>query len=256
LQRRVEAISRKLAELIAPWAGIEAVILGEAAEVKTFDPYFTIPFDVFYSSILPEGEERKRLLRSPPAFDTMPAFTEDRFLVDELPVRIRYGDTHSFDRQMDRVQSRQWVFHDAGTHLFYRVLNGQVLFQSSDWLERVRQRLRDLPEHFWKSILDSARLTTAYYLNDVRAAVTHNDGLFFILSLGNFLRGVCSFLFAVNRSFEPSPRRIGEKVKELPRLPDGFGGRFDSLLREDPELPPERKRQIAELLAKSLIAMA
>ena len=65
-----------------------------------------------------------------------------------------------------------------------------------------------------------------------------------------------SFLFAVNRTFEPSARLLVEKVLELPRLPDGFRGRFESMLRDDPELPRERKREIAELLVKSILPMA
>jgi hypothetical protein len=59
----------------------------------------------------------------------------------------------------------------------------------------------------------------------------------------------------LNRTFEPSDRLIAERVQELPNLPDGFGGRFESMLRDNPELSQERKLEVAELLVKSILPM-
>ena len=81
------------------------------------------------------------------------------------------------------------------------------------------------------------------------------DPLFFALSMSRFLRGLASFLFALNRQFEPPARLLAGHLAGLARLPDGFVGRFESLLREEPELNRERKCEIAGLLARSVLSM-
>lgn len=256
MQRKVGRLSAYLTEVISSWPGIESVVLGEAAEEKTLDPYFTITLDIYNSDSLPTEDQRKKLFGNTTAFDTVPAFTEDRFLMEELPVKIRYQQTGGVDNMLERIEKRQWIFHDAGTYPFYRLLNGQVLYKRSDWLDEKRRALSQMPEHFWQTIVNGARLSSAYYLNDLRASVYRGDDLFTIFSLSALLRCVCSFLFALNRTFEPSARLLAERVKELPRLPDGFSGRFESLLRQTAEMSPERKREIAELLVKSIFPMA
>lgn len=256
MQRKVERISEQLKQIISSWSGIEAIVLGEAAEAKILDPYFTISLDVYYDSELPKSDDRKQQFANPTAFETVPAFTEDRFLQEELPAKIRYQATERVDFMLKRIADQQWIFHDVGTYLFYRLLHGQVLHKQTSWLDQTRKTLSAMPDHFWRAIQNGARISAAYYINDLRAAVYRGDNLFYVFSLSHFLRSLCSFLFAVNRTFEPSARLISERVRELPRLPDGFAGRFESMLRDDPELPPERKREIAELLVKSILPMA
>ena len=230
-------------------------MLGEAAEARILDPYFTISLDVYHDSGIPPSAERKAQFGSPTAFDTVPGYTEDRFLSEELPVKIRYQATERVDELLRRICDQQWIFHDASTYPFYRLLHGQVMHKNSDWLEQTRGKLCALPDHFWLTVQNGARISAAYYLNDLRAAVYRDDRLFYTFSLGRFLRSLCSFLFAVNRTFEPSDRLIAERVLELDRLPDGFGGRFESMLRDNPELSPERKLEVAELLVKSILPM-
>jgi hypothetical protein len=255
VQRKVGRISQQLNQIISGWSGIEAIVLGEAAETGIFDPYFTISLDVYHDSHIPPSRKRKELFGDPTAFDTVPGFTEDRFLLEELPVKVRYQSTERVDSLLKRIEDRQWIFHDTSTYLFYRLLHGQVLFQSSPWLDRTREKLSNLADHFWQIVKNGARISAAYYLNDLRAAVYRGDRLFYIFSLTHFLRSLCSFLFALNRTFEPSDRLIAERVQELPNLPDGFGGRFESMLRNNPELPFERKLEVAELLIKSILPM-
>ncbi|UCF99037.1 MAG: DUF4037 domain-containing protein [Spirochaetaceae bacterium] len=255
MQRKVERLSQQLNQVLSTWSGIEAVVLGEAAEAGILDPYFTISLDVYHHSGVPQPAERKQLFANPTAFDTVPGFTEDRFLLEELPVKIRYQATERVDFMLKRIADQEWIFHDASTYLFYRLLHGQVLQHATTWLEQTRNTLSALPDHFWRTVRNGARISAAYYLNDLRAAVYRGDGLFYTFSLSHFLRSLCSFLFALNQTFEPSDRLVAERVLELPRLPDGFGGRFESMLRDNPELPPKRKLEVAELLVKSILPM-
>jgi len=255
MQRKVGRVSQHLNQIICAWSGIEAVVLGEAAETGILDPYFTISLDVYHHSGVPPSEERKGLFGDPTAFDTVPGLTEDRFLLEELPVKIRYQSTERVDYMLKRIADKEWIFHDASTYLFYRLLHGQVLNQKSEWLDRTRDKLSEVADHFWQMVKNGARIAAAYYLNDLRAAVYRGERLFYVFSLSHFLRSLCSFLFALNRTFEPSDRLIAERVQELSKLPDGFGGRFESMLRDNPELSPERKLEVAELLVKSILPM-
>ena len=255
MQQKVGRVSQHLNQIICAWSGIEAVVLGEAAETGILDPYFTISLDVYHHSGVPPSEERKGLFGDPTAFDTVPGLTEDRFLLEELPVKIRYQSTERVDYMLKRIADKEWIFHDASTYLFYRLLHGQVLNQKSEWLDRTRDKLSEVADHFWQMVKNGARIAAAYYLNDLRAAVYRGERLFYVFSLSHFLRSLCSFLFALNRTFEPSDRLIAERVQELPKLPDGFGGRFESMLRDNPELSPERKLEVAELLVKSILPM-
>jgi hypothetical protein len=255
VQKKVERISAGLAEIVAGWGGIETIILGEAAEIGTLDPYFSISLDVYHTGGLPPAKDRKESFNNPMAFDSAPVFPEDRFLTQELPVRIRYQETGRLDLLLKRIEDRLWVYRELGTYFFHRILNGQVLYQRSEWLEKIKEQLSVLSDHFWEVILNATRASISYHLNDLHAAVFRNDNLFYTLALAGFLRQVCSFLFAVNHCFEPPGRMLYEKVMNLSRLPDEFTGRFESLLREDPEMSPDRKREIAELLAKSIIPM-
>ena len=255
VQRKVGHVSQQLNQIISAWSGIEAIVLGEAAEAGILDPYFTISLDVYHDSGVPPSAERKGLFGDPTAFDTVPGFTEDRFFMEELPVKIRYQSIERVDFMLKRIADKEWIFHDASTYLFYRLLHGQVLHQRSEWLDHTRDKLSNVADHFWHMVKNGARISAAYYLNDLRAAVYRGDRLFYSFSLSHFLRSLCSFLFALNRTFEPSDRLVAERVQELPNLPDGFGGRFESMLRDNPELSPERKLEVAELLVKSILPM-
>ena len=87
MQRKVGRVSDELNQVISSWDGIEAVVLGESAEAGILDPYFTISLDVYHEAGLPPSAERKQLFGDPTAFETVPGYTENRFLLEELPVK-------------------------------------------------------------------------------------------------------------------------------------------------------------------------
>jgi hypothetical protein len=82
-----------------------------------------------------------------------------------------------------------------------------------------------------------------------------DDGCFFIISAAGFVRYAAATLFMANRCFEPSSRSIADNLRKLPRLPDDFFGRWESLVRNDSTLTREKRYKIAELIAKSIIAL-
>jgi hypothetical protein len=74
-----------------------------------------------------------------------------------------------------------------------------------------------------------------------------------MISAANFIKYACAVLFMENGQFEPSHRGYLDQVSSLKTLPDDFTGRFESFLRPDSELPPERKYEIAKLIARSIV---
>jgi hypothetical protein len=257
MQRKVQSFSRQLADNLSSWPGVEAVLLAETAEPQALDPYFILQLEVLHRGVLPAAEERRRRFESPTAFEAVPGLSEaqDRFLSEVLPVRVRYQDVQQLEGQLARVDANRWTPHEEGTRPFYRLVRGRVLFERGPWLGEVRQRLGQLPDTFWARLKDQALSSTSYALHDLQASVLRGDALGYVLFLAQFLRSLAAFLFALNRCFEPPARLLAGELLSLPRLPDGFAGRFESLLREEPELTKERKREVAELLARSVIKM-
>jgi hypothetical protein len=92
-------------------------------------------------------------------------------------------------------------------------------------------------------------------LQDLNAAVYREDNIYFVFSSSVFVRSLCAFLFASNHQFEPNGRMLAEQISGLEDLPSEFAGRFESLLRQRSPLDPEQKREIAELLARSILAL-
>ena len=140
--------------------------------------------------------------------------------------------------------------------MLYRLQRGHPLQQSSDWLERARRRLDELPDSFWQAIMSATRAAVEVDLRYVGAAVHRGDDLIYLSAAATFVHNVISFLFAYNRQFEPSGRLLQQRLSELKKLPDGFTGRLESFVRTDQGLDPERKREIAELIARSVVELS
>ncbi len=255
LRQKVERCAAGLRAVLAGWEGVEAIVLGETAEVEVLDPYFAIQLEVYHRGDLPAAEERRKRLGDPAAFEAASFQSEDHFLVEDLPVRARYRELAWFDRILMRIEDRLWAPHESGAWVFYQVTRGQVLYQRGGWLDTLRERLQHLPDSFWETLVESSRFSVERYLRDLSAAVFRGDPLFYLMSSAGFTRSLCSFLFALNRRFEPSGRMLFEQTLQLAELPEGFRGRFESFLRHEQGLPPERKREIAELLTRSILVL-
>ncbi len=252
MQKKVTAIATDLSNKVAAWPGIVAILLGETATVETIDPYFSIDLAVCYDGSLPGVQERKSALGSPLGFEHSPQQAADLFLVEELPVRVLYGTRERIESLLERAEQGRWVFRDETTHVLYRIENGKVLHDRDGWLARSRERLSRVPDAFWDRLKEGSRFALDRALADVGAAVHRGDHLFYQLSAARFLQCLCSFLFALNRRFEPGRQMLLERITKLEKLPAEFPGRFDTLIRPDIEITPSRRYQICQLIAKSL----
>lgn len=255
MKRKVERVAQSLVEKLIQWDTVDTITLAESADVEIYDPYFFLSLDVYYRGTIPDSDERLELFSDAGIFESSQVNRKDRFMIEELPVRIEYKDIARMEAILSGKGGEVWAYRQPGTYMFYRIENGQVLHQKSSWLTDIRSRLNELPESFWQFLQEATKNAMEHFLSDVSAAVIQNDNFFFLISSAGFIKSLCSLLFLVNRRFEPSGRRFLEMVRELPDLPENFRGRFESFLRQDSEFTPGRKRELAELLAKSVISM-
>jgi hypothetical protein len=255
MKRKVERIAERLVEKLIQWETVDTITLAESAEAEIYDPYFFLSLDVYYRGTIPDSDERLDLFSDEGIFESSRINKKDRFMIEELPVRIEYKDMARVEEILSGKEGEVWAYRQPGTYMFYRIEKGRVLHKKSDWLSGIQGQLKELPDAFWQFLQEATKNAMEHFLSDISAAVIQNDNFFFLISSAGFIKSLCSLLFLINRQFEPSGRRFFEVVRELPDLPENFRGRFESFLRQDPEFTPGRKREIAELLTKSVITM-
>ncbi len=255
MRNKVLKIAESISEIVSKWSGVEAIILGEAAEIEVYDPYFSIDIEVFYRGHIPPRNDRRAFLSDLglSSFECSPVYPVDRFLVDDLPVRVEYTETARIELILDRIEKDKWVCRKSGTVEFYKITHSDVLFKLTPWIDEVKKRLSNLPDSFWKEIINVTKCGMMSALSDIGAAAYRKDNLFFLGSLSSFVGDLVLFVFAVNKEFSPGGRMVLSKIMKLARLPEGFEGRFESLLRLDGSLDLEKKYEIAELIVKSVI---
>ncbi len=245
----------EIAEVISTWSGVRAVILQHFVERDVYDPNFSITMDVFLDGSIPDDDERVRLFPDAQYYESSHTGAKDRFVLNDMPVRISYKDCHRVEEILDSLNSDKWLSMEQGTYFFHRLATGTVVWTRDEWIADVRQTLDSLPESFWTVWIESCHSKIDHYFGDLAASSFKADALYFHLSMAGFLKSVAELLFALNHVFLPGPRDLTASLFLLDILPEGFEASWASLLREDPELPFERKREIAELLASGVFAL-
>lgn len=264
MKQRIQQIIDTIGGRLTGFPDIEAVTVHVGAE-EVYDPAFAVMFDVYYHGRLPGPGQREERFPDAFAFEASRS-NRDRFLFEDLPVRVEYRNVDRFESVLKVGDDSGRAVRETGTHSLYRLQHGGVIHssgrggygpeESEDWIQDVRRRIENLPEGFWQAIVVVSRSRMEHALADLVAAVAAEEELFYLLSAGEFVRSLCSVLFAVNRRFEPSGRELKNATLGLPVLPESFRGRFDTIVRQDPEVDLERKREIAELMARSVIALS
>ncbi len=256
MRRKVERIAEALSSAMAAWKSVECVSLCEQAEGDTLDPYFALVLDVYHRGAIPDVEERKSAFGDPGAFESASAQQKDRFFLEGLPVRVEYKNIERFEEFLTRESDLVWILKDSGTYAFYRIVHSLILFKRSGWIDDMKNRVLSLPSTFWNGLSEGYELKMEHFLSDLGAAALQDDGFFYLVSAAGFARYCTAFLFATNRAFEPSHRLIEKHLAELPRVPDDFFGRWEIFIRSDIEISREQKYKVAELIAKSLLALS
>ncbi|MBN1699650.1 MAG: DUF4037 domain-containing protein [Spirochaetales bacterium] len=255
MKPKVDAIINECKTILERLENVETILLGEAAEIEVYDPNFIIDMDVFYQGELPPAAGRAELFGNPPVFETSPVNPVDRFLDRDLPVIIYYKELTRVDHIFRRIEEQKWIFRKETTNMLYRLKHGQVLFGRKGWIDEIRKHFDTMPLSFWKNIIDSCMFLIEHYLREINVSIFTENYLLYQNALSCFIESVCSCVFALNRQFEPSPRVLYERLCSLDILPEEFLNRFEILFNPKKGFSPERKGEVATLIAKSLIPM-
>jgi hypothetical protein len=255
--------TKKLADhfvsLLSKWPEVECISLNEAADPDTLDPYFAIILDVYYNGKIPGPEKRKDLFGPDVTFfESSGGGAKDRLLVGTLPVRLEFKNNKKIEELVHIAVSRQrdlWLLKDSGTYGYYRLAHGEILFSRTGWIDKIKNKLLKLNDEFWNLMRDAIQSKMEHSLSDLGAAMINNDEFYYLISSALFLKNACLSLFCINHRFEPSHRAYYKYVLELPKLPDSFPGMLETFLRESEELTMERKYNIAQLMARNIIAL-
>jgi hypothetical protein len=256
MKRKVQRITDAIVTSLSSDECVQTVVLGESADIDVSDPYFTIDLDVYVAGGTLDIAKRSALVPHVTAFQTSPVATIDRFLVEEFPVSVHYIRTEEVDRMLLRIAEKNWVFHEPGSHVLYRLERGEVLFSREGWMDETRAALAHVPGEFWWQARLRAYALAERALVDLGAAAHRSDDLFFLVSAARLMRGIASFLFAANKQFEPADRLLSERIAILPLLPDGFLGRLDNFIRPVGTISKEARREIAQHMVRSLMPLA
>ncbi|GHV00757.1 hypothetical protein FACS189483_10960 [Spirochaetia bacterium] len=259
MKYKTRLLSDRLVAVLSQWPGVECVSLNEAALPDTLDPYFALILDVFFSAPIPQSDERRqRYGEDISVFETSNQGNKDRFLVGDMPVRIEFKSTARIEELTTLADTKQdslWLIKDSGTYGFYRLAQGEVLFDRSGWIGGIRKRLLNLDASFWTQIRDISQSKMEHFLGDLGAALIQEDDFYYLISASGFIKFACLTLFCINHSFEPSHRAYYKQVCALPELPDSFAAQLETFLRDEPDLSMERKYALAQLMAREIVTL-
>ena len=249
---RVEEAVQKVVKTLSSWDCTEAITLMEHQD-DIYDPYFFLSLDVYTRDQLPGEADRRQSFQYTGAFEPGTLGRKDRFILDDLPFRLEYKSSSRFSEIIRHLDSPTGFIRDNGSYQLYRLVNANVLYQKTSWLEDLRKACLNFSQDFWQKLRAENQAKMEHYLNDLGAAAMREDQLFFTISASGFLKSLCGTLYAINRSLEPSARFLSRDVKGLSIVPDTFEGTLDSFLREQ---SLHRRKEIAELLALRVIHLS
>ena len=255
MMHKVGRIASRLTSIISSWPEVDSVLSCEAAETDVLDPYFALVLDVYYDGAIPGRDERQTLYENPGAFETSSSGEKDRFFLEGLPVRVEFKSVRSIDNLIKNQFDSMLLFGSSGTYILYRLVNGNVLYKRSDRVERMRESLNHSPAEFWCRLREVHQQKMEHCLSDLGGAALKDDRFFYFVSLSGFLRAFVSAIFAANKQLEPSDRHMSSALMALPLLPEDLQGRWAQLLQTDGSVDPEKRYQIAQLIARSVFAL-
>ncbi|MDR1252577.1 MAG: DUF4037 domain-containing protein [Treponema sp.] len=259
MKYKTKVLVDRFAAILSKWPAVECITLNEAALPDTLDPYFALILDVFCSGSIPGAEERCRFYGDDvAAFEGSGQDEKDRFLIGDIPVRLEYKFTGKIEELVSIADTKQeflWLIKDSGTYGFYRLVQGEIIFSRSNWINEIRGRLENPGDQFWAETRSAVQSKMEHFLLDLGAACFQGDEFHYLIASAGFIKMACLTLFCINRRFEPSHRAYYKQVRELPILPGSFPAEFENFLDTHPDMTMERRFTLAKLIAKGIIVL-
>lgn len=248
----VQRTNEHIRSVLESWPTVDTVtVLRFGAD--RYDPSFFLSYDVYFHTSLPEAAQREAAFETGRAFEASLDGGKDRLLLEDVPVRLEYKSIGIIDELVGLVLDPEADGYARSTYGLYRIVHSDPVFSRSTWLETTRTELANPPEEFWRRRRTVLEARMEHALSDLATAAVAEEELFFQLSLAGFLENMLRALFTINRRFEPSGRTMATEAAALPKLPEEFAGRLEHLLRTDAAVKKNRKREIAQLIARSLL---
>ncbi|MDR1429529.1 MAG: DUF4037 domain-containing protein [Spirochaetaceae bacterium] len=259
MKYKTKMLADRFAKIFSQWPTVVCVALNEAALPDTLDPYFALILDVYHTGSIPAGGERFSFFGDDAAaFETSSSGTKDRFLIGDIPVRIEYKAASQAEELASIAGAQHekiWLIKDSGTYGFYRLANGEILFSRNNWINGIREQLKNPGDGFWRRMREASQSRMEHFLGDLGAAFIQGDDFYYLMSSAGFIKNACLTLFSLNRTFEPSHRAYYNQVLKLKELPESFAAQIETFLRNDPEITMERKYNLAQLMARGIVAL-
>ncbi|MGB4571803.1 MAG: DUF4037 domain-containing protein [Rectinemataceae bacterium] len=255
MKYKVETVCAFLTDAVSAWKNVECIAIDQRSDVHADDPYFALVIDVYHRGAIPHADRRRKAFGDPGAFETATGRSKDRFFLSSIPVRIEYKSVRRMDAMLDHPMDHIKLLKNSGTYPLYRLMTSRILFGSSGWILHVREKLGSFPEGAWEALRYSFSSKMEHYLEDMGAALVSGDPYFRLVSEAGFIHYTAATLFMANRRFEPSHREIDAVLRALPKLPDDFLGPWETFLRDDTDSTPSRRRELAELMARSVLSL-
>jgi len=252
MENIIKSANARLTEVLALWDNVDTITVIHFGENR-LDPNFMVSYDVYLTGIIPSAEEREKLFHFGTMFETSVDDGKDRFMIDDLPVRVEYKNRDHVEKQILAAADADRGIRDESTYVYFRIVYSAVVFSRTPWRDQMVRNLSSIPREYWENRTKRLRSRMEHYLGDLTAALYGEDQFFYLISLAGFLNSVCALIFAVNREFETAPRSISSVVQTLPVQPPEFAGRFTNLLRDDTAVSRVRKRELAQLIARSML---
>lgn len=250
----VQRTNDQIRSVLESWSTVDTVTVLRFGTDR-FDPSFFLSYDVYFHTSLPESDQREAAFTGGRAFEASLDGGKDRLLLEDVPVRLEYKSIGIIDELVGLVLDPEADGYARSTYGLYRIVHSDVIFARSTWLETTRGELADPPEEFWTRRRRVLEARMEHALSDLATAAVAQEELFFQLSLADFLENMLRALFTINRRFEPSGRTMAAEADTLPKRPEEFASRLEHLLRTDSAVKKSRKREIAQLIARSLLRL-
>lgn len=248
MRQKILELARGLESSIQTFGTIEGVLVLDS-DLDQYDPYFVILIDVYVRGPLAGPAKRQEVFSKAGAFEGNER--KDRFMMSDLPIHIEYKDAERFDAITD---GHMEAFIEQ-SYALRRLMTGMVLSDTKGYIQGLRNTLQEIPPGFWEKMSRRFCSKLEHYLEDMLAASGRNDKLHFILAKAGLLESAVAALCALNHAFVPSHRQMGEMLHGIPRVPDGFIPKFDTLVSWDAE-PMNRQAELASLLVKKILSIS
>jgi predicted nucleotidyltransferase len=129
-----------------------------------------------------------------------------------------------------------------------------VALRTSGLLEQWQERLRDYPEELARARIEDAALTWGgFAAAGLLTIVRPGERLAQLERMVDDATRVLRIVFALNRVWQPTTKRLAERVAELPRKPDRLAERIEEALTEP---DPRRALLVMTELQAETVALA